>query len=89
MVVLDAEGTGYSRVHLSEEESFITRSGLNYYEEFLPSPDFMRVHRSYIIQLERIDSIDFSENSISIMGKSIPLSRSKQRDLAVLLQKVV
>lgn len=42
----------------------------------LPVDEFMRVHRSFIIRLDKISTIE--ENSISINGKQIPVSRSQR-----------
>jgi two-component system LytT family response regulator len=48
-------------------------------ETKLPSRDFMRIHRSFIIRLDRITEIE--ENAVTIAGKSIPISRSNKEDL--------
>ena len=45
-------------------------------ESNLPSKDFMRIHRSYIVRLDKIKEIE--ENSISIEGKLLPVSRSNK-----------
>lgn len=89
IVLLEAEGNGYTKVYTSADTFYMTRSSMSYYEEYLPKPSFVRVHRSYMIQLEKLSSINFFENVIGILGKTIPISRSKQRDLSVLVTKVV
>lgn len=45
----------------------------------LADHDFIRVHKSYIIPLERIDSIE--ENTISLANKLIPIGRAYRVDL--------
>ena len=45
-------------------------------ESNLPSKDFMRIHRSYIVRLDKIKEIE--ENSISVEGKLLPVSRSNK-----------
>ena len=45
-------------------------------ESNLPSKDFMRIHRSYIVRLDKIREIE--ENTISIEGKLLPVSRSNK-----------
>lgn len=42
-------------------------------ESKLPSPDFMRVHRSYIVRLDKIDSIE--DNYILMKDKSINIGK--------------
>lgn len=43
-------------------------------ESFLPASNFIRVHRSFIIALDKIDSIE--RNLIIIDGKNIPIGES-------------
>ena len=42
--------------------------------EMLPLTDFMRVHRSFIVQLSKIDKVD--GEIIEINGRTIPVSRT-------------
>ena len=44
-----------------------------------PASKFVRVHRSYVINIDRIDSI--GPNYIKINGKEIPLSESSRKEL--------
>lgn len=48
-------------------------------ESKLPSSDFMRVHRSYIVRLDKINVIE--ENTIVLNDKLIPVSRSNKEGL--------
>jgi len=48
------------------------------FEQKLPSADFMRVHRSYIIALNHIDFIE--RNRIKIGEQLIPISNSHQKE---------
>lgn len=45
----------------------------------LPKTKFLRVHRSYIVSLEKIDRLD--DNMIMIGDKSVPVSRSYRESL--------
>jgi DNA-binding LytR/AlgR family response regulator len=45
-------------------------------ENQLPNNDFMRVHRSFIVRLDKIKEIE--ENTVSVEGKLIPISRSNK-----------
>lgn len=59
---------------------FLKKKTMNYFEEILSQNDFLRVHRSYIVQLQQITKIEPLEkgNHIALLknGKKIPLSRS-------------
>ena len=55
-------------------DQFIIHSTMKDVEMKLPSSKFLRVHRSYIIPLEKITVLD--ENSILIGDKTIPIGKS-------------
>jgi DNA-binding LytR/AlgR family response regulator len=48
----------YIRIHLSGQKPIMTLLSMKKIEEYLPVEKFMRVHRSYIINLDRITTID-------------------------------
>lgn len=48
-------------------------------EAKLPQKDFIRIHRSYIVRLDKITEIE--ENSVILPGKVLPVSRSHRDDL--------
>ena len=50
----------YVRIHISNTKSIMPLISLRAIEEKLPSDKFMRVHRSYIVNLEKIISFDHS-----------------------------
>jgi two-component system, LytTR family, response regulator LytT len=63
----------YVQIHLTSGKSLMPLISLNYLEEQLPSDKFMRVHRSYIVNLSRIATVDHSK--IVFEGKPpIPIS---------------
>ncbi|MFM7015163.1 MAG: response regulator [Bacteroidota bacterium] len=55
-------------------DQFIIHSTMKDVEMKLPSAKFLRVHRSYIIPLEKITVLD--ENSVLIGDKTIPIGKS-------------
>ena len=50
----------YVRIHLTEGKPVMTLLSMKALEEKLPSRQFMRVHRSYIVNLNRINTIERS-----------------------------
>lgn len=64
----------------SEPEPIVTHITLKAIEEKLPSDMFMRVHRSYIVALDKITSID-SCGDILIGQISVPVSDSYRKDI--------
>ncbi len=55
----------------TKSERVITLQNMKKMEETLPKGEFIRVHKSYIISLDKIESIERSR--ISITGKIIPI----------------
>lgn len=47
----------YVKIHLGAAKPLLTLNSLRAFEERLPATDFVRVHRSYIVALNWIDSI--------------------------------
>jgi DNA-binding LytR/AlgR family response regulator len=47
-------------------------------EEVLPADRFLRVHRSYIVQKNKIENIN--KNRITIAGREIPIGETYRRD---------
>jgi two-component system LytT family response regulator len=63
----------YIKIHLTNSAPVLTQLSLKAIEEQLPSGRFMRVHRSFIVQLDKISVID--RNRIVFDGKVyIPVS---------------
>jgi len=53
------EGKGeYVRIHLDKEKPLMSLLSMKSVEEQLPSERFMRVHRSYIVNLDKITTIE-------------------------------
>ncbi len=65
----------YIFIH-TEQKRHLTLLSLKQLEKELPSEKFIRVHRSYIVALDRVELMD--GNLLKIQGKKIPVSRSMQ-----------
>ncbi|WP_144394571.1 LytR/AlgR family response regulator transcription factor [Pleionea sediminis] len=91
------EGIGrYRRVHLTKEgqvnhkiETIISDTTLDEFESLLPSSEFMRVHRSYIINIQLVINIRKDKRrhfaTLSDCSEAIPISRSKHPALTSIL----
>ncbi|MEM0991950.1 MAG: LytTR family DNA-binding domain-containing protein [Bacteroidota bacterium] len=74
--ILHLESLGdYVAIH-TENEKILTLENMSHFEDILPSEDFLRVHRSHIIALSKINFIE--RNRIVIQEKYIPISASYQ-----------
>lgn len=75
--VVEAKGD-YIKVK-TEDKNYIVHSPLKKIEEKLPSKSFLKVHRSYIININQI--IDIEDNSVLIKQDIVPVSRSNRNEL--------
>lgn len=75
--VIEAKGD-YIRIK-TNDKSHIVHSTLKKIEDKLPQELFLKVHRSYIINLSKI--IDIEDNSVLIKQDIIPVSRSNRSEL--------
>ncbi len=63
----------------TEEKNYIVHSTLKKIELKLPESLFLKVHRSYIINVKKI--IDIEDNSVLIKKDVVPISRSRRPEL--------
>lgn len=75
--VIEAKGD-YIKIK-TEQKNYIVHSPLKKIEEKLHQDKFLRVHRSYIINIDKI--IDIEDNSVLIQQDVIPVSRSNRNEL--------
>ncbi len=67
-------------IHIkTEDKNYTVHSTLKKIEDKLPDSLFLKIHRSYIINLKKI--IDIEDNSVLIKKDVIPVSRSKRPEL--------
>lgn len=74
----------YIKIHLADK-TIITRETISAVEAKLPSHQFMRIHRSFIIALAHITS--FTNEHIVINNKALTISRSYKKEVLELLQR--
>ena len=75
--VVEAKGD-YIRIKM-DDKNHIVHSTLKKIEEKLPDDIFLKVHRSFIINLSKI--VDIEDNSVLINQDVIPVSRSNRKEL--------
>ena len=61
----------YACIHLDHQEDVVTQISLKALEEMLPEGKFVRIHRSYLVPLHRIESK--KATSVKLVGVDTPL----------------
>jgi DNA-binding LytR/AlgR family response regulator len=77
ILYIEAE-RNYCRIHAKNKE-YLLATALKIMEDKLPIHNFIRVHRSYIVNLLEVDEV--AENHVIIKQKAIPLSITLRDDL--------
>lgn len=81
--ILFIEALGdYVKIHTSKD-TIVTYQSMKGVEELLPSDKFPRVHKSYIIALNRIDVIE--GNTIKMNNSEIPIGKNYRKDFFELI----
>jgi two-component system, LytTR family, response regulator len=62
----------------TDQRQYILDTTMRAIEEKLPDDKFARIHRSFIVNIKKIEAIE--DNSVIIKGKFIPISRTYQQD---------
>ncbi|MCC6684346.1 MAG: response regulator [Bacteroidia bacterium] len=78
ILYLESEGN-YVSVHLTDKTKILARTTLNELYDVLVKGNFFRVHRSYVINIQKIEKIGASE--IIIRDVKIPLSKTYKAEL--------
>ncbi len=66
---------------VSGEHKYVARVGLNEMEEKLSGNQFYRTHRKYLVNLEKVSSINVAMNTIALGTVELPISRSSKEEL--------
>lgn len=78
----------YVKVH-TEEKYYLKKKTMNHYEKSLLKSTFVRIHRSYILNINKLTKIEsFEKNSYRatlINGATIPISRTSYSELKQIL----
>ena len=76
--ILFIEGQGaYLRI-VTRQTKIMTIQNFQNIEQILPSDNFVRVHKSYIVAMDKIESIE--RNVILIAGQRIPVGKNYQNE---------
>ena len=72
----------YIRI-ITTGKTIVTKHLLASLEEMLPPDDFIRIHKSYIIAINKIDS--YNADSVEIAKHELPIGRMFKHDVSKVL----
>lgn len=75
----------YIKIYTHEEKPILTLSSLKSFEEKLPKSEFIRIHKSYIIAIKHIYSIQ--RNRVIINNKWLPIGLNYKEEFHKVIQK--
>ena len=84
ILYIEAE-SNYCRIFTQNKE-YLLAITLKLMEEKLPTKQFIRVHRSYLVNLAQIDEV--AESRVIIARKAIPLSKALREELLKRIQTI-
>jgi DNA-binding LytR/AlgR family response regulator len=64
---------------VTNEGNIVILSTMKSFEKQLPQDKFLRIHKSYIVNLEKVEK--FNSKNIEVEGQQVPLSRNKKNEL--------
>lgn len=64
---------------VTNEGNIVILSTMKSFEKQLPEDKFLRIHKSYIVNLEKVEK--FNSKNIEVEGRQVPLSRNKRNEL--------
>lgn len=77
--ILYIEGLAdYLKIHLEQNKTIVVRMPMKEMLEKLPAGEFVRIHRSYIIPIKRIEAI--SRSTVLIEKQSLPIGKTYMSD---------
>lgn len=71
---------------ITDEDSHLVLSTMKAFEKELPEGKFVRVHKSYIVNLERVEK--FNSKFAEIGKTKIPISRNKKEVISVAIENL-
>ncbi|NEU08914.1 response regulator transcription factor [Flavihumibacter sp. R14] len=72
---------------ITTSKQIITKQGITALEEMLPPDQFLRIHRSYLVPVKKIDS--YTADDIQIGEKELPIGRMYHHEVVKTLKSAV
>ena len=87
-IVLIEGAADYVNVYTTEGRPYLVRKTMTEMVRELGKDNFFRVHRSFIVNVAAVKSIDFVGSSLKVLDREIPISRRKRSDFEAVLRRL-
>ncbi len=77
--ILFLEAAGNYVTYILKNRKVVTRSTFLEAVQLLPPGDFLRVHRSFVVNLNKIDKVE--RHQVTLQGFAVPVSEAYRQDL--------
>lgn len=84
--ILYIEADGNYLTFVLKTRKLLSRQTMTELQQLLPADQFVRVHRSYLIAIHKIDKIGRQE--LTVAGKSIPIGASYEESVATIRARI-
>ena len=64
---------------MTEHDALVVLSTMKAFEALLPEDRFLRIHKSYIVNLDKVER--YNSKDIELENEQLPLSRNRKSDL--------
>lgn len=75
ILFIKSEGN-YCTLYLKNDDKFMNRVSLSNMESLVHAAEFIRPHRSYLVNVKAIDTIHFADSYLKIREHNIPINRN-------------
>ncbi|MFH0736777.1 MAG: LytTR family DNA-binding domain-containing protein [bacterium] len=62
-----------------KDKKIITKNQIGFFEQTLPHDKFLRIHRSYIVSVSKIEA--YTPSSVEILNKNLPIGRNYKNEV--------
>lgn len=77
IIYIEADGS-YAKFYMQNQEDFVASKTLKYFEKRLNDLHFFRVHRTFLVNVDFVESLNKKEHSISLSnGKKLKIARGR------------
>lgn len=84
--IIYLKGDGNYTTLVTREKSYSLRNILKEFEEMLPATRFLRIHKSFIVNLDEINTI--SPKEVTVNNQKVPVGRTYYQTLINGVQKL-